>query len=233
VKIDARFWPALWGLAIDADTRPEILLTVWFAESGLDPSAENSVGCIGLNQTCPASMGGPGFPSTPQAYKAAQASEQVAWIAPQVLAQARLNGGGFRSAARYYQANFLPATLITAKRPADVIAARTGPYAAAYEANKGLDVSGDGTITLVDLGDYLERVVTKKGLDVDQGAPLATAIAAAYSSRNLPPNAPWTSPALVVHEPLPSPPAARRGGAVAIIATAGLFGAVALATRHS
>src|SRR5579859_5475909 len=132
---------------------------VWFAESELEPSAENPVsGCIGLNQTCPTSMGGPGFPSTSEAFKASPASQQLAWIGPQVMAQVGLNGGGFGSAARYYQANFLPATLPVAKRSGDIIAARNGPYAAAYAANKDLDVRGTGAITLADLGDYLQRV---------------------------------------------------------------------------
>jgi hypothetical protein len=227
--LDAYFWPALWGLAIDANTRPEVLLTVWFAESALDPSAQNSLGCIGLNQTCPASVGGPGFPSTPEAYRSASASEQVAWIAPQVLAQARLNGGGFRSAARYYQANFLPATLATAKRPTDVIAARGGPYAAAYEANRGLDFSGDGAITLADLGDYLARVVLERGIDVDHGAPLETAIRTAYSAPHLPSNAPWRSAELVVREPEAAPVRPRRGGTGVLVTLAGLVGALAMA----
>src|SRR5579859_3446037 len=103
MALDRLFWPALWGLATESGTRPEVFLTVWFAESGLDPSAENAIGCIGLNQSCPTSLGGPGFPSTPGAYKAATASEQVGWIANQVLAQVRANGGPFRSAARYFQ----------------------------------------------------------------------------------------------------------------------------------
>jgi hypothetical protein len=248
MALDPLFWPALWRLAIAADTRPELLLTVWFAESGLDPSAQNSLGCIGLNQTCPSSIGGPGFPGAPEGYRAAPASQQVAWIAPQVLAQARLNGGGFRSAARAYQANFLPATLTSAVAPDDVIAAEAGPYAAAYRANKLFDVSGDGRITLADLGDYLEQLVVSRGLDVDLGAPLETAIAAAYAPQNLPPNAPWTTPDLVLHEgqqlppvgipvgfpPPPVPPANRTsGGAVAAVTVIGLLGVLAIASRHS
>jgi hypothetical protein len=249
MALDAKFWASLWRLAISADTRPEILLTVWFAESGLDPSARNSIGCIGLNQTCPKSIGGPGFPSTPEAYRAALASEQLAWIAPQVRAQVLLNGGGFRSAARCFQANLLPATLGTATRPADVVAAAAGPYADAYKANQQLDVSSDGTITLADLGDYLERVVVPRGLDASHGAPLETAIETAYAPQNLPQDALWTSPALTLHEtspgqppglpPLPPPPAppapptARSGrGAVAMLtAAAGLVSALAIASR--
>jgi hypothetical protein len=115
MALDAEFWPSLWKLAAAAQTRPEVFLTVWFAESGLDTKARNpKSGCIGLNQTCPAGIGGPGFPSTAEAFRAADASEQLDWIAPQVLDQVRRNGGGFRSVARYQQANWLPATLQSA-----------------------------------------------------------------------------------------------------------------------
>src|SRR5579859_4531633 len=123
MNLDDAFWPALWSLATSVGTRPETLLAVWFAESGLDPGAQNAIGCVGLNQTCPREIGGPGFPNDDAAaYASAPASGQVAWIAPQVASAVHLNGGPFRSGARYYQANFLPATLATAKRPGDVIA---------------------------------------------------------------------------------------------------------------
>jgi hypothetical protein len=228
--LDANFWPALWRLALAADTPPEILLTVWFAESGLDASAENEVHCIGLNQTCPAELGGPGFPTTAEAFKAAPASQQLLWIGPQVLAQVRLNGGGFRSAARYYQANFLPATLPTATRPSDVIAGRHGPYAAAYAANKSLDVQGEGAITLAGLGKYLENVV--RAMDVHQGAPLETAIHTAYAPHHVPPGSPWPAPALVLSEPTPTA-VGRRGGAAVAIAVASLVGLFARARGYA
>src|SRR5258708_20136358 len=128
MTLDANFWPALWNLAAASGTRPEIFLTVWFAESGLDPSIVNKDGCIGLNQTCPKEIGGPGFPTTPEAYAALPASEQVAWIAPQVLSQVKLNGGPFQSAARSYQANFIPATLTPANAPAAPLAPKVHPY---------------------------------------------------------------------------------------------------------
>lgn len=214
MTLDANFWPALWNLAAASGTRPEIFLTVWFAESGLDPSIVNKDGCIGLNQTCPKEIGGPGFPSTPEAYSALPASEQVAWIAPQVLSQVKLNGGPFQSAARYYQANFMPATLATAKRAGDVIASKVGPYAMEYEANKGLDMNKDGKITLSDLGDFLEHVVNDYGYNVDSGAPLSTAIHTAYL--HAPPHPLWTSPALVIRERGPAIASKGRGGAVVI-----------------
>jgi hypothetical protein len=214
MTLDANFWPALWSLAAASGTRPEIFLTVWFAESGLDPSIVNKDGCIGLNQTCPKEIGGPGFPTTPEAYAALPASEQVAWIAPQVLSQVKLNGGPFLSAARYYQANFMPATLTTAKRAGDVIASKFGPYAMEYANNAGLDMNKDGKITLSDLGDFLVHVVNDYGYDVDKGAPLSTAIHTAYL--HAPPRPLWSSPALVIRERGPAVASKGRGGAVVI-----------------
>ena len=193
MNLDAAFWPALWELSRATQTRPEIFLAVWFAESGLDPTAANSIGCIGLNQTCPASIGGPGFPATPEAFKASTASEQLAWIAQNVK-RAAAQYGPFRSAARYYQANFLPGTLGVAKRPGDVVAAHAGPYAAAYDANRLLDVTGDGAITLDDLASYLERKVA-------QHSDFQSAVLQTYANR--PEGAPFQSPQLALYEPGP------------------------------
>jgi hypothetical protein len=219
MTLDDAFWPALWALAVEAGTRPEVLLAVWYTESGLQPSARNPQSCIGLNQSCPTSMGGPGFPQgDPEAYAAAPASAQLAWIRPQVLSAVRLNGGPLRSAARYYQANFLPATLASAKAPRDPIAGKAGPYAAAYAANAALDATGDGVVTLDDLGLYLQRRVASGA-----GA-LESAIARAYAAR--PSNAPWSVPDLVLFEPADAPP-------LAVLPRAGLrsTAAAALAAR--
>jgi hypothetical protein len=193
MALDPDFYAALWDAALQSGTRPEILLAVWYAESGLEPKAENSIGCLGLNQSCP-KPNGPGFPGDDAAaYKAAPASAQVAWILPQLLHLVALNGGPFLSAARYRQANWLPASLATAKRPGDVVAAAGGPYALAYAANRGLDVRGAGEVTLADLGLGLEQLIARSG------APLDYAIATAYAQR--PGYAGWTAPRLELYEP--------------------------------
>jgi len=219
MNLDDAFWPALWSLASASGTRPEILLAVWTSESGLDPRAKNSIGCIGLNQSCPKPYG-PGFPNDDaDAYQAAPASEQLAWIRPQVLSAVELNGGPFVSAARYYQANFLPATLAHAKRPGDVIAGRRGPYAQAYAANLALDPERRGAITLTTLGRALEKRIVH-----DQG--FADAVATAYAQP--PPDAPWSSPQLVLYEPEPS---GGRNRWIAGLFLASVIGAVILKHR--
>ncbi len=214
MALDEGFFPALWALASSVGTRPETLLAVWAAESGLLTTAKNPQGCIGLNQSCPTSLGGPGFPNDdPDAYQAASASAQLEWIGPQVVRAAKLNGGPFLSAARYMQANFLPATLPKATRPNDVIAARTGPYAAQYSVNKVLDVTSDGAITLVDLGRYLQLH--------GAGAVLDEAIAQTYAAR--PSDSPWDAPRLAYFEPTPPSSGGRGGLVVAFLLGLGLL----------
>jgi hypothetical protein len=194
MALDSAFWPALWTLAINTKTRPEIFLAVWQNESGLQPGITNSIGCVGLNQTCP-SPNGPGFPSgmTGAQYAALPASSQLSWITGQVNSAIKLNGGPFRSASRYYQANFLPGTLPTAKSGNSVIAAKAGPYASAYNANPGLDPTHDGKITLNDLGAALEPGTKTSNFQ--------STLSTLYS--NKPANAPWASPHLQIYEPSP------------------------------
>jgi hypothetical protein len=199
VGLDAAFFPALWALAEKTRVRPEVLLAVWWFETGgtLEPSTRNAYGCIGLNQSCPKSIGGPGFPVDASVYQAWPASAQLAWIAPQ-LEGAIARGGGepFRSAARYMQGNMLPASLPIARGVRDAICGRAGPFPGAYEPNAGLDFTGDGRITLEDIGDTFADAIRARG------ANLRAAIARAYAER--PADAPWSGPLDVfdaVYEP--------------------------------
>jgi len=234
LALDAAFWPALWSLvALPSGTRPEVLLAVWLYESNLEPTAQNADGCIGLNQSCPAANGGPGFPggdAEAQAYRSAPASEQLAWIGPQVLRAVELNGGPFESAARYFQANLLPATLATARAPGDVIAARGGPYASAYAANAQLDANGDGALSLDDLGHALQNKI------LASGSKLSDAIASSYAAA--PSSSPWSSPALALFEPPSSSPASAaassssRGAGALALGLAMFGGVLALARGH-
>jgi len=210
--LDAAFWPALWAMASKYNVRPEVLLTIWWAESGLNPKAQNHQGCTGLNQSCPKSMGGPGFPVDVSVYKNWPASQQLTWIEPQLAAALALAGAPFQSAARYQQANWLPGTLKTATQPGDVIAASTGTYAAAYAGNCQFDQKPGsvacaldhkthaGTVTLQDLGDYLQSKYTG-----GFGSILRSAVTQAYASA--PAGAPWSAPlADWFHEPGSAPP---------------------------
>lgn len=240
--LDAAFYPALWDLAIATGSRPEVFLIVWWAESGLNPGIANTSGCVGLNQSCPKSIGGPGFPDGYQGWPASQQLTQ--WIAAQVTSEIHDNGGPFLSAARYQQANFLPATLPNsaapgpkAKLPGDVICAKAGPYASAYAGNAQFDLDKTGTITLDDLGTYLQTRASGK-----YGANLRSAIATTYGQ--VPAGAPWSSPAAdPYHEPgpvgprppgpPPAPAKAPRGSPVGFVVAAAGLGLGLLALRSA
>jgi hypothetical protein len=240
--LDAAFLPTLWTLAIEHRTRPEILLLTWWAESGLDPRAKNKGGCIGLNQSCPR-PDGPGFPTAdPEEYRGWPASRQLSWIGPQLAAAIALNGGPFESAARYWQGNILPASLQSAVRPLDVVMAREGPYARAYEANKGLDYGQDRRVTLEDIGDTMaDALVRKKG----EGF-LRALVERAYHER--PEEVLWSEPLALwdaVYEPgstrhvpaagggrAPAPRGRGAGAAFGLVAVA-LLGVGVLARRRA
>jgi hypothetical protein len=235
--LDSAFYPALWQLALQTKTRPEIFLIVWAEESGLNPGAINSVGCTGLNQSCPSGPPtyGPGFPT---GYEDWPASQQVSqWIGKQVVSSIALNKGPFLSAARALQANLLPATLATVTTPTATICGKAGPYASAYAGNSQFDVDKSGTITLQDLGDYLQKMAAGPLY-----GGLRSAIATAYAQA--PAGAPWSAPLVdPYHEPgtapgpgLPPPPGkglpvASRGSPVLAVMTigGGLAAIVALA----
>jgi hypothetical protein len=229
--LDSAFYPALWNLCLKVQTRPEVFLIVWAEESGLNPGAINSVGCTGLNQSCPSGPPtyGPGFPT---GYEDWPASQQVSqWITQQVVTSIGLNKGPFLSAARALQANLLPATLATATTPSAVICGKAGPYASAYAGNSQFDVDKSGTITLQDLGDYLQKMAAGAHF-----GNLKSAIATAYAQA--PAGAPWSAPlADPYHEPGSAPgptppgkspplPVASRGGPP-VLALATIGGAIA------
>jgi hypothetical protein len=46
-------WQALWTWATKLGTTPDVIGITLFEESGMDPGAKNSIGCVGLNQFCP------------------------------------------------------------------------------------------------------------------------------------------------------------------------------------
>lgn len=129
---------------------PEILTRVWNIESaGVNPRARNpNGGAVGLNQMMPATLAGMGVDYA--SFANASAEEQLDTIERFLAYNWKLNGGPFLTAGRYYQANFLPATLLTAKEPEDTIVAK-GDARGFYAANAGLDYNKDGRITIADL----------------------------------------------------------------------------------
>ncbi len=121
-------------------------------ESGFNPSEQNSIGCVGLNQQCPGSQN---FLNdyTVNQYLALPISEQLSYVF--AWWQSRMSAAGVStiSAAELYQLNFLPATFTPGESSSYVISSKGDPY---YASNAGLDTTGDGQITLGDL----QQVIT-------------------------------------------------------------------------
>ena len=153
-----RFFANLARLGQRRSTDPVFFLTVWNAESGLNPGAKNpNGGAQGLNQMMPATLRGLGAPAD---FAGLAGEQQLPWIERLIVSGEALNGGPFGSSARYYHSNFYPATMRRGSSPDTVVVAADAADAgerAAYAANKGLDVDGNGKITLADLASFLER----------------------------------------------------------------------------
>jgi len=116
-------------------------------ESGFNPSATNSIRCVGLNQMCPGSQNFLSDMSVDQ-YTSRGVAEQLPYVFAfwqNWLAQYNLIT---ISAAELYWLNFLPATFVPYSPPWHVISQQGDPY---YSSNQSLDVTGDGQITLWDL----------------------------------------------------------------------------------
>jgi len=146
-------------------TDPGVFLDVWNAESFLDPRAENPAShAQGLNQMMRTTLEGLGAPAD---FKSLAGEDQLPWIERLIVSGERLNGGPFRSAARYYHSNYFPRTMYRGQSPATVVVASdaTDPdERAAYAGNSGMDPSGKGRITYADLTAFLNLAKNRNRL---------------------------------------------------------------------
>jgi hypothetical protein len=127
-------------------------------ESVFNPTSQNSIGCVGLNQICPGSQGIFSSDYTVDQYLALPVSQQLqAGVFPfwqQMMSNA---GVSTISAAELYWLNFLPATFVPNSPSSYVISQQGDPY---YSGNASLDVDGSGTITLGDLQQVIQNAKT-------------------------------------------------------------------------
>jgi hypothetical protein len=116
-------------------------------ESGFNPSAQNSISCVGLNQMCPGSQD---FTSdyTPAQYTALTVSQQLPYVFE--FWQNWLSQYGLLtiSARDLYWLNFLPATYVPNSPDSYVISQEGDAW---YSSNTSLDPTGSGQITAGDL----------------------------------------------------------------------------------
>ena len=143
------FGQALWaGFDAGKLPRPEYVIPVLFSESGLNPAATNSIGCVGINQLCPFAW------PIPVGYASWSASQQLAGPVTSMFGQLIAKYGPINSGTRVYIGNFLPADLPKATSLDYVLATRGG---AVYSANSGLDYTGKGTITVADMAHFVSK----------------------------------------------------------------------------
>jgi hypothetical protein len=159
------FFARLAELGERHETDPVVFLDVWNAESGLDPRAENrATRAQGLNQMMPRTLEGLGAPAD---FKALAGEDQLPWIERLIAGGERLNGGPFRTAARYYHSNFFPRTMYRGDAPTAIVVASDAAdpeERAAYAGNAGMDPAGKGRITYADLAAFLNLAKNRNRL---------------------------------------------------------------------
>lgn len=159
--VDAAFPAALWSLYDSTGIRPEWVVPVLYSESGLNPAAQNSIGCVGINQACPFSI------PTPSDYTSWSASQQMNSVVTPMYKGIVAKYGSIGSGTRAYQANFLPASMPTCTSLTSVLASQNGggecwsvsaaTSASIYSANPGFDYQKKGNIQLGDLAHFIAK----------------------------------------------------------------------------
>ena len=150
------FFARLASLGKRHATDPDVYLVAWNMESALDPRAINpSSGARGLNQMMPSTLRGLHAPAD---FEQLAGEEQIPWIEKLITSGEALNGGPFKTAARYYHSNFFPRTMKRGSAPSAVVVAKGSAdpdEVRAYHANASLDLDHDGRVTVADLTAWL------------------------------------------------------------------------------
>lgn len=142
---------ALWALYDETGIRPEYALAVFWLESKFNPSIVNPIGCVGLFQLCPQSH------TLPSGYASWPASQQISESATPFWAGIVKQYGEIRSGTRLMQGNWLPGTLVTARRLSSVVAAAPSP---SYTQNATVfDPKGKGYSTVQDVANAIAKTV--------------------------------------------------------------------------
>jgi hypothetical protein len=144
------FFTDLGSISTDLGCAPIDLLSVMQSESGVRADARNpGSDASGLIQFMPATLTGLGFTGTTADFRALSAQDQLPWVKKYFTPYA--GAPGLTSAARIYQATFLPATLSRGDGMDVEICNNSGDLTSAYNANKVFDVDNTGQITVGDL----------------------------------------------------------------------------------
>ncbi len=134
---------------------PLDLLSVMMSESGVRASAQNpNGGATGLIQFMPQTLVNLGYTDGKDAFSQLDAASQLPYVEKYFSPYA---SKGLTSAARLYQATFLPATLDLGSDPSTVICQQGGINSFAYDPNKVFDQDNDGAITVGELQAAINR----------------------------------------------------------------------------
>lgn len=149
------FFDKLKDICTELGCEPIDLLAVMMSESGVRASAHNPNGdASGLIQFMPNILVGLGWLNGPDAFRELSAEAQLPFVKKFFAPYA---SKGLSSAARLYQATFLPATLDLGSDADTVICQQGGIHSFAYAPNKVFDQNRDGKITVGELQDAIDR----------------------------------------------------------------------------
>ncbi len=177
------FFDATRNTSDNLGCQPLDLLGVMMNESGVRATAHNPNGdASGLIQFMPATLRNLGWTDGDAAFRELSAENQMPYVENYFMPY---QDKGLDSAARLYQATFLPATLDLGSDPDVVICGQDRPNAFAYGPNKGFDRDGKGAITVGDLQAAIDHACQglrwdeiygrMNGTFVDGGIDLSTA----------------------------------------------------------
>jgi hypothetical protein len=156
------FWQTLWNVANDLDADPKVLGLLLFEESGINPAAKNSIGCVGINQFCDGTFGG-FVDISKDAYLALSAEAQLDPYVKKYWAAGP--SGSLATPRDNFWRSLLPATWKADADPSAVVndpAVLGASYAAKVSAANPLGQTGD-VITAGDIDRYLARVASSAG----------------------------------------------------------------------
>jgi hypothetical protein len=137
---------------------PLDMLGVMMAESSVKASAQNpNSNASGLIQFLPSTLQRLGWTGTPQDFRRLAAEDQLPYVERYFQPFVHF---GLNNVARVYQVVFLPSSLSLGSSPDTVIVDQNGVNSTAYAGNRGLDTDNDGTITVGELEQAVERHLT-------------------------------------------------------------------------
>ncbi len=134
---------------------PRDLLAVMMRESHINAHAQNRFSsATGLIQFLPSTLTHLGWPGSAESFRELSAEEQLPWVEKFLMPSSHY---GLGTAARVYQAVFMPASLRLGASADTALIDRRGICADRYQRNRPLDIDGDGRITVRELQQAIDR----------------------------------------------------------------------------